>query len=62
VSLEGSSLEEKYAFITKTVTQFSYKKCSRKDKRIVLNYLRKITGYKKERLYQLVVRAVAGRA
>jgi hypothetical protein len=61
VSLEGSSLEEKYAFITKTVTQFSYKKCSRKDKRIVLNYLRKITGYKKERLYQLVVRAVAGK-
>jgi hypothetical protein len=61
VSLEESSLEEKYAFITKTVTQFSYKKLSRKDKRIVLNYLRKITGYKKERLYQLVVRAVAGK-
>jgi len=60
VSLEASSLEEKYAFITKTIKQFSYEKLSKKEKRIVLTYLKKVTGYKKERLYQLVSRAENG--
>lgn len=60
VSLEESSLEEKYAFIAKTIKQFSYPKLSKKEKRIVLAYLKKVTGYKKERLYQLVARAETG--
>ena len=60
VSLEESSLEEKYAFITKTIKQFSYPKLSKKEKRVVLAYLKKVTGYKKERLYQLVARAEKG--
>lgn len=60
VSLEESSLEEKYAFITKIIKQFSYHKLSKKEKRIVLAYLKKVTGYKKERLYQLVARAENG--
>lgn len=61
VSLEEASLEEKYQFIDKTMKQFSYGRLSRKEKRVVLNYLRKVTGYKKERLYQLVGRAEKGR-
>ncbi|MGH7203612.1 MAG: integrase, partial [Candidatus Levyibacteriota bacterium] len=60
VSLEQSSLEEKYTFITKTIKQFSYRTLSKKEKRIVLAYLKKVTGYKKERLYQLVARAESG--
>src|SRR6266542_4833338 len=60
VSLKKSSLEDKYAFITKTIKQFSYPKLSKKEKRIVLAYLKKVTGYKKERLYQLVARAENG--
>jgi hypothetical protein len=60
VSLEEASLEEKYAFIRKTIKRFSYKKLSKKDKKIILTYLKKVTGYKKERLYQLVARAENG--
>lgn len=59
-SLEASSLEEKYALITKTIKRFSYKKLSNKEKRVVLDYLKKVTGYRKERLYQLVTRAENG--
>lgn len=60
VSLEEASIEEKYAFIEKTIKQFSYRQLAKKEKRIVLLYLRKVTGYKKERLYQLVGRAETG--
>lgn len=60
VSLEESPLEKKYQFIEKTIRQFSYWKLSKKEKRIVLYYLIKVTGYKKERLYQLVGRAEKG--
>ncbi len=57
VSLENASLAEKYGFITKTIKQFSYAMLSRKNKHIVILYLHKVTGYKKQRLYQLVKRA-----
>lgn len=60
VSLDESALEEKYAFIEKTVKQFSYGKLSRKDKRIVILYLRKITGYKHTQLFRLIQRAEKG--
>ena len=61
VSMDCSSIEEKYSFISKTIKQFSYKGLSKKEKRIVLSYLHKVTGYKKERLYQLVKRAQKGK-
>ena len=60
LSLEDSLIEEKYLFIDKTVDRFSYHKLQKKDKRIVINYLRKITGYKKAQLKRLILRAVDG--
>jgi len=57
VSLEHASLSEKYGFITKTIKQFSYQTLSKKGKHTVILYLHKVTGYKKQRLYQLVKRA-----
>lgn len=57
VSLEQSSLEEKYSFIEKTIKQFSYQKLSKKDKRIVIRYLQKVTGYKHTQLFRLTKRA-----
>lgn len=60
VSMKDESIEDKYAFITKTIKQFGYQKLAKKEKPIVINYLHKVTGYKKERLYQLITRAENG--
>lgn len=60
VSLENSSIEEKYQFIEKTIKQFLYQKLKKKDKKIVVLYLRKITAYKKAQLYKLIQRAEKG--
>ena len=46
-SLRKSSIEEKYLFIDETVDRFKYLKLSKRDKKIVINYLKKITGYKR---------------
>src|SRR3989338_5288463 len=61
VSLENSSLEEKYQFIQKTIKQFSYWKLSRKEKHIVIMYIKKVTGYKKRQLYRLLNMAEKGK-
>lgn len=55
-SLENESIERKYGFIDKTLKRFSYRKLSRRDKKVVLWYLQKVTGYKKTRVYQLVAK------
>ncbi|MDO8619398.1 MAG: integrase [Candidatus Daviesbacteria bacterium] len=60
LSLEDSPLEDKYAFITKTIRRFYYQKLPKKDKHIVIKYLHKVTGYKNNRLYQFVKRAEIG--
>jgi len=60
-SLEQESIEKKYEFINKTLKRFLYRRLSRKDKKVVVWYLRKVTGYKKERLYQLVGKAEKGK-
>lgn len=60
VSLENSSIVEKYQFIEKTVKQFLYQKLKKKDKKIVVLYLRKVTAYKKAQLYKLIQRAQKG--
>ena len=60
VSLEKASIARKYSFIEKTIKQFSYPHLSKKDKRIVLSYIKKVTGYKKHRVYQLTARAEQG--
>ncbi len=61
VSLEDSSIKDKYSFIEKTVRQFLYQDLKKKEKRIVVLYLRKVTGYKKAQLYKLIQRAEKGK-
>lgn len=60
VSLEDNPTEEKYAFIEKTIKQFSYQKLSKKEKRIIIKYLRKVTNYKHTQLFRLVKRGELG--
>jgi len=59
-SLEDASIEKKYEFIDEILKKFLYVKLPKKDKKIILMYLQKVTGYKKERLYQLIARAEKG--
>ncbi len=61
VSLEDAALSEKYAFIGRTIKRFSYQNLARKEKHLVILYLRKVTGYKKGRLYQFIKRAERGK-
>jgi hypothetical protein len=61
VTLEDSPISEKYKFISETVFKFRYFKLGRKDKRVVLLYLKKITGYKHTQLFDLVERAEKGK-
>jgi len=60
LSLRESSIEDKYSFIDKTIDRFKYRKLLKKDKRVVIRYLKKITGYKKAQLKRLIVRASEG--
>ena len=60
LSLRKSSIEEKYFFIDKTVDRLKYLKLSKRDKKIVINYLKKITGYKKTQLSRLINEAIVG--
>jgi hypothetical protein len=60
LSLKESSIEEKYDFIDKTVDRLKYGKLLKRDKKAVLNYLKKITGYKKRQLLRLISQAVIG--
>jgi hypothetical protein len=60
LSLRNAAIDEKYAFIIKTVFRFRYTKLSRHEKRLVLSYLKKLTGYKRSQLSSLVARAIAG--
>lgn len=60
LSLENESVGKKYEFIDETIRKFLYRKLCKKDKKIILWYLQKATGYKKERVYQLVGRAEKG--
>lgn len=56
----GGSPEEKYVFIDRTVDRFNYRRLSRQDKRLVLAFLKKLTGYRRSQLFRLVNRAAAG--
>lgn len=59
-SLRKAKIEEKYKFIDKVIDRLKYGKLSKKDKKVVLYYLKKITGYKKRQLLRLVSQAVVG--
>lgn len=60
LSLRGATIEEKYTFINQTVDRFHYHILPKRDKRIVLSYLKKVTGYKKAQLARLIKRATIG--
>lgn len=59
-SLEGVSIEKRYTFIDETIRKFGYLSLPKKEKKIIIWYLQKVTGYKKERLYQLLAKAQKG--
>lgn len=61
VSLEEAAIEEKYSFIDGTIDRLDYHTLSKKDKKVVINYLRKITGYKHTQLFRLIKRAGKGK-
>lgn len=58
--LNLDAIEDKYRFLDKTIDRFRYVGLKRKDKQILLAYLKKITGYKKAQLLRLVKREVSG--
>ena len=58
VVLKITSIEQKYDFIQKAVSKFKYHKLSKHDKRSVLLYLKKITGFKKTQMHKLIKHAV----
>lgn len=61
VSLDGATLEEKYSFIDNTIDRLGYRILPKKDKKTIINYLRKITGYRHTQLFRLIKRAGKGR-
>lgn len=60
LSLRNSTIEEKYRFIDTQVDKFEYQLLKRKDKRTLVKYLKKITGYKHAQLHRLIKRASGG--
>jgi len=60
LSLRKASIKDKYKFIGQTIDRLKYGQLSKKEKRAVVKYLKKFTGYKKAQLYRLVKRARLG--
>ncbi len=56
----GGNLEETYAFINHTIDRLNYRKLSWTEKRLVLAFLKKLTGYRRSQLFFLVDRATTG--
>jgi transposase InsO family protein len=56
----GGNLEETYAFINHTIDRLHYRKLSWAEKRLVLAFLKKLTGYRHSQLFSLVNRAITG--
>lgn len=61
VTLEDKPIDEKYKFVSETIFKFEYFKLNRGDKKVVLLYLKKITGYKHTQLFRLVDRLKMGK-
>ena len=55
------SIEDRYQFIQSTLKRFKYRRLKKRDKRLVVAYLKKITGYKKAQLFRLIKRGVKGK-
>lgn len=53
------SIDERYALIEQTIEKFGYTHLPKRDKRTVLLYLRRLTGYKKAQLLRLIKKATS---
>ena len=60
VSLRITTQLEKYTCIQETIRRLDYSKLKRSEKRIIINYLKKLTSYKRSQLLSLIQRALAG--
>lgn len=60
LSLRDADIEKKYRFIDQTVDRLGYRKLRKRDKRVVVSYLKKLTGYKPPQLYRLISKAAKG--
>ena len=58
--LRVSTIEEKYSFIDDTVDRLEYGKRNKKEKRVIIRYLKKLTGYKHSQLFRLIERSLVG--
>ena len=55
-----SIIEEKYRFIDDTVYRLEYGRRKKKEKRVIISYLKKLTGYKRTQLFRLIDRSLIG--
>lgn len=60
LSLREASIGEKYTFINQTVRRLKYWKLNKKEKHLVLRYIKKLTGYGKTQSSKLVKKAKLG--
>src|SRR3989338_9740968 len=58
--LRFKTIEDKYLFVDEIIDRFSYPLLKRKEKRVVVSYLKKLTGYKHSQLFRLIDRAAGG--
>lgn len=58
--LRLGTIEEKYSFIDDTVDRLEYGRRKRKEKRVIMRYLKKLTGYKRSQLFRLIDRSLGG--
>src|SRR3989344_3799956 len=58
--LRLSTIEEKYSFIDDTVDRLEYGKRKKKEKRVIIRYVKKLTGNKHSQLFRLIERSLVG--
>lgn len=55
------TIEDKYRFTQSILKRFNYRRLRKRDKRLIVAYLKKITGYKKAHLFRLIKRGTKGK-
>lgn len=55
------TIENKYQFVRSTLKRFKYRRLKKRDKRLIVAYLKKLTGYKKAQLFRLIKRGIKGK-
>jgi len=54
------TIDEKYQFIDDTIDRLEYGRRKKKEKRVIIRYLKKLTGYKHTQLFRLIERSLLG--